>query len=107
MIEQKGMVFKNEHETNGEKWYSYNFSVSSKNQKGEWESASCPIKFVGGCIAPEDKTRIVLKDGWQKPFKFKDGNVLGWYAKEYEVVSEPQGEIHGYSALVQDEIPFR
>lgn len=101
MVEPKGMVFKNEHETNGEKWYSYSFSVSSKNQDGEWENASMPVKFWAKVTPPENKTRIVIKDGWLKPYKFKDGNVVGWFVKEYEVVEDS-----GFSALVQDDVPF-
>lgn len=103
MVEPKGMVFKNEHETNGEKWYSYSFSVSSKNQNGEWENASVPIKFWKGVEAPDNKTRIKITDGWQKPMKWKDGLVVGWFVKDYDVVlNEPSG----FSALVQDDVPF-
>ena len=104
-MEVRGMVFRNEHETHGEKWYSYNLSISSKNQNGEWESASMPIRFMKG-VSVDNKTRIEVKDGWLKPFKFGDKYVVGIFCKEYEVVSEPQGEIHGYSALVQDDVPF-
>jgi len=106
MIEPRGMVFKNEHETNGEKWYSYRWSVSSKNKDGEWESGSRPIKFWKECTPPENKTRITLTDAWEKPMKGKDGFELGWFVKAYEVVSEPQGDVHGYTALVDDDIPF-
>lgn len=104
MVEPKGMVFKNEHETNGEKWYSYSYSVSNKNQNDEWESASCPIKFMKGVDAPDNKTRIKITEGWQKPMKWKDGKVLGWFVKEYEVISN--AEPSGYTALVDDDIPF-
>lgn len=104
MVEPKGMVFKNEHETNGEKWYSYSFSVSSKNQNDEWESASMPIKFIKSITPPENKTRIKITDGWLKPYKFKDGFVVGWFAKDYEVIGN--AEPSGYTALVDDDIPF-
>lgn len=105
MIEPKGMVFKNEHETNGEKWYSYNLSISSKNQNDEWESASMPIRFKKDITPPEHKARIKINEGWLKPYKFKDGFVVGWFVKEYEVISEPnQGG--GFTAIVDDDIPF-
>lgn len=105
-MDVRGMVFKNEHETNGEKWYSYNLSISSKNQSGEWESASMPIRFMKGITPPENKMRIEIKDGWLKPYKFKDGFVPGIFCKEYEVISDPLGETHEYSALMQDDVPF-
>lgn len=102
MIEPKGMVFKNEHETNGEKWYSYNFSVSNKKQNGDWINASCPIQFWKEVTPPDNKARIKITDGWQKPYEFKDRTVLGWFVKEYEVV----GEQSGFAALVEDDVPF-
>ena len=101
MVEPKGMVFKNEHETNGEKWYSYSFSVSSKNQNDEWKSASCPIRFRKGVDVP-NKTRIKITDGWQRPFKFKDGYVLGWFANDFEIISGKTG----FTALTDEEVPF-
>ena len=103
MVEPKGMVFKNEHETNGEKWYSYTFSVSSKDKDGNWESASVPIRFWKKVEAPDNKTRIKITDGWQKPMKWKDGFVLGWFVKDYDVVLNEQS---GFTALVDDDIPF-
>lgn len=104
MVEPKGMVFKNEHETNGEKWYSYSFSVSNKNQNDVWESASMPIRFKKGITPPEHKTRIKINEGWLKPYKFKNVSVVGWFVKEYEVISNE--EPSGYTALVDDDIPF-
>ena len=103
MVEPKGMVFKNEHETNGEKWYSYTFSVSSKDKDGNWESASVPIRFWKKVEAPDNKTRIKITDGWQKPMKWKDGKTLGWFVKDYDVVLNVQG---GFTALQDDDIPF-
>lgn len=104
MIEVKGMVFRNEHETNGEKWYSYNLSISSKNQNDEWESGSMPVRFKKDITPPENRTRIKITDGWLKPYKFKDGFVVGWFVKEYEVIGD--AEPSGYTALVDDDIPF-
>ena len=104
MVEVKGMVFRNEHETNGEKWYSYTFSVSNKNQKDEWETASVPIRFKRGVTPPEHKTRIKVKDGWLKPYKFKDGFVLGFFVRGYEVLSK--SEPSGFKAIVDDDVPF-
>ena len=105
MVEPKGMVFKNEHETNGEKWYSYNFSVSAKKIDGEgYDSASMPIRFWKGIEAPDNKTRIKITDGWLKPYKFKNVSVVGWFVKEYEVIGNE--EPSGYMALVDDDIPF-
>ena len=101
-MDVKGMVFKNEHETNGEKWYSYNLSISSKNQNDEWESASMPIRFKKGITPPENRTRISITDGWLKPYKFKDGFVVGIFCKEYETVGEPSG----FTAIVDDDVPF-
>ena len=103
MIEPRGMIFVNEHETNGEKWYSFSFSVSSKNQNGDWENASMPIRFMKGVQPPEDKTRITITDGWLKPYKFKDGFVVGWFVKAYEVNQKESG----FTALVDDDVPFR
>lgn len=103
MIEVKGMVFRNEHETNGEKWYSYNLSISSKNQNDEWESGSMPVRFKKDITPPENRTRIKITDGWLKPYKSKDGFVVGWFVKEYEAItSEPSG----YTAIVEDDVPF-
>lgn len=104
MIEVKGMVFRNEHETNGEKWYSYNLSISSKNQNDEWESGSMPVRFKKDITPPENRIRIRITDGWLKPYKFKDGFVVGWFVKEYEVIGN--AEPSGYTALVDDDIPF-
>lgn len=104
MIEPRGMIFVNEHETNGEKWYSYSLSVSSKNQKDEWENASMPVRFMKGVEPPVNKTRITITDGWLKPYKFKDGFVVGWFVKAYEVIGT-NGE-SGFTALVQDDVPF-
>lgn len=101
----RGTVFKNKHETNGEEWYSYKISFSSKDREGNWENTSMPIKFVGNTTPPEDKARVVLTSAWIKPFKYKDGKVPGWYCNGYEE-AEPKGEIHGYEALVQDDVPF-
>ena len=100
-MEVKGMVFRNEHETNGEKWCSYNLSISSKNQNDEWENASMPIRFMRGVDVP-NKTRIKVVDGWLKPYKFKDGFVVGIFCKEYETIGEPSG----FSAIVDDDVPF-
>ena len=105
MIEVKGMVFRNEHETNGEKWYSYSFSVSNKNQNDEWESGSVPIKFKKSLTPPEHKTRIKVTDGWLKPYKFKDGFVVGLFVTGYEVLSK--SEPNGFTAIVDDDLPFR
>jgi hypothetical protein len=108
MMDVKGMVFKNEHETNGEKWYSYVLSISSKNQNDEWESASMPIRFWSECTPPENKTRIKITDGWLKPYKFKykdgDETVVGVFCKDYEVVSK--AEPSGFTAIVDDDVPF-
>jgi hypothetical protein len=106
MVEPRGMVFKNEHETNGEKWYSYNFSVSAKNQNGEWESASVPIRFVKTIVKPDNKTRVILRDWWLKPMKFKDGYTMGIFCKDYEVVGEPTDDVQGFTAIVDEDIPF-
>jgi hypothetical protein len=99
-MDVRGMVFKNEHETNGEKWYSYNLSVSAKNQKDEWESASMPIRFMKG-VDIENKTRISVTDGWLKPMKYKDGYVVGIFCKAFELA-----ESKGFTKLVDDDIPF-
>ena len=104
MIEVKGMVFRNEHETNGEKWYSYNLSISSKNLNDEWESGSMPVRFKKDITPPENRTRIKITDGWLKPYKFKDGFVVGWFVTDYEVLSK--SEPNGFTAIVEDDIPF-
>ena len=109
MIEPRGMIFHNEHESNGEKWYSFSFSVSAKNQNGDWESASMPIRFWKEIQPPEDRTRIKITDGWMKPYKYKDGFVVGWFVKAYEVIGESYDAAQkesGFTALVQDDLPF-
>ena len=110
MVEPKGMVFVNEHETNGERWYSFSFSVSAKNQNGDWESASMPVRFWKEIQPPENKTRIKITDGWMKPFKFKEGFVVGWFVKAYELIGESYDSANeqptGYTVMTDDELPF-
>lgn len=103
MVEPKGMVFKHKHETNGEVWYSYTYSVSSKNMDGEWESVPKPIQFKKGITPPENKTRIVIKSGWEKPMKWKGEKVPGWFVTGYEVLDDyPKG----FTSLSNDDVPF-
>lgn len=101
-MDVKGMVFKNEHETNGDVWYSYNLSVSSKGMDGEWNSVSVPIRLSKGMNIP-NKTRIEIKEGWPIVIKGKEKNMFGFFVKEYEVITK---EPEGFSKLVDEDIPF-
>ena len=104
MLEIKGTVFENEHVTNGEKWYSYNLSFSSKDKDGKWESVSMPIRFVGGAVPPGNKARISLTRAWIEGFKYKDKKIPGWKCMEYETVESNAAP--GFSALTNDDVPF-
>lgn len=102
----RGIVFKDKHETNGEVWYSYLLSTASKDKEGNYVYTKYPIRFVGGIKEPEDRQKITLKSAWPKPFKYKGiDDYPGWFCNDYEE-SEPKGEIHGFSALADDDIPF-
>lgn len=103
-VNVKGMVFRNEHETNGETWYSYSISVSSKSKEGEWINKSVPIRFRKGVQIP-DRTRIDITDGWPIVIPYKDGNIVGFFANEYEVIDKTK-EPEGFSQLVDEDIPF-
>ena len=100
------MVFKNEHETNGETWYSYAISVSSKKQDGTWISASMPIRFRKGTTL-YNRTRIEITEGWPIVIEMKDRKVVGLFANEFEILdgAAPEKQTE-FSELQKDDIPF-
>lgn len=103
----RGMIFKNEREKDGKTWFSYSLSISSKNISGEWKSVSVPIRFRKGVVLI-NKSRIEITDGWPIVIEYKDRNVLGFFANEFEVLegNAVEREPEGFSALQDDDIPF-
>ena len=103
----KGLVFKNEHESNGDRWYSYNLSVSNKNMNGDWQSASIPIRFRKG-IELVNKTRIEVTEGWLTVINYKDRNVVGIFANAFDVLEGASAEYKrdGFAQLQDEDIPF-
>ena len=102
-----GMVFRNEHETNGETWYSYNISVSSKKLDGEYVSTSVPIRFKKGVMV-ENKTRIDIKKGFLTVREYtKDGDkkkILEIMCMEFGTVTKQEDS--GFMPLQDEDIPF-
>lgn len=104
----KGMVFKNERETNGEVWYSYALSLSSKNMEGEWISTSVPIRFRKD-IKLINRTVIEIIDGWPIVIQYKDGSKrLGFFANEFDVIEggAVNKKPEGFEGVKNDDIPF-
>ena len=104
----KGMVFKNERETEGKTWYSYALSLSSKNMEGEWLNMSVPIRFRKN-VRLINRSIIQITDGWPIVIQYKDGSKrLGFFANEFEVIEggSSDKEPEDFEALQKDDIPF-
>lgn len=106
-----GLVFKNEHTTNGEKWYSYNISISSKDYSGEYVSTTMPIKFKKG-IELTDRARIDIKNGFLRVREYdKDGEkrkIVEIMCLDFDTIlgSTAEAAPDGYASLQDEDIPF-
>ena len=106
-----GMVFKNEHITNGESWYSYNISITSKNYSGDFVSTTMPIRFKKG-IELSDRARIDIKNGFLSVREYtKDGDkrkVIEIMCLDFETVKGASAERppEGFASLQDEDIPF-
>ena len=106
-----GMVFKNEHETNGERWYTYNIGITSKNYSGEYVSTTMPIRFKKG-VELSDRARIDIKSGFLTVRAYeKDGQtrkVVEIMCLEYDTVLGASAESApiGFAPLQDEDIPF-
>ena len=113
---ERGTVFRNEHESNGEKWYSYNFSKAGKDRNGTKIYASIPIRFRKG-IEPDNKSYVELKDFFLTPFPYgktengKQKTVMGIMCLDFaEVITREEAgreeTPEGFAMISDDDIPF-
>lgn len=106
-----GMVFKNEHVTNGETWYSYNIGIASKNYSGDYVSTTMPIRFKKG-IELTDRARIDIKNGFLRVREYdKDGEkrkITEIMCLDFDLVIGSAADVapEGYAALQDEDIPF-
>lgn len=102
-----GMVFKNEHTTNGETWYSYAIGISSKDMDGNYISSTMPVRFKKG-VALDDRTRIEITNGFIRVKGYeKEGKtrkLLEIMVLDFDIVK--QGNPDGFTSLQDEDIPF-
>lgn len=108
-VSGNGMVFRNEHEKNGDTWYSYAVGISSKDREGNWVSATMPIRFKKG-IEVADRTRINITNGFFSVRAYeKEGQtrkIIEIMCLEYEEVMSGSNMPEGFTSLQDEDIPF-
>lgn len=101
-IEGTGKVFAFDNGT----LTSYSIGISAKDKDGNYINGYQPVRFKKGIKVP-DRSVINYK-AFPTAVKGKDKPFVIWQILEYTMADEMASptEPDGYSALVQDDIPF-
>lgn len=110
ITDSKGIkVFRKEKEYNGNKFYTYSISDSTKDDNGNWINKYRDIRFRKGIEIP-DKTEIIIKDSFPVLRKGNDGTVYEtWMIMDFEFKNKAQDD-DGFMNIpdgVQEELPFK
>lgn len=110
ITDSKGIkVFRKEKEYNGNTFYTYSISDSTKDDNGNWINKYRDIRFRKGIEVP-DKAEIIIKDSFPVLRKGNDGTVYEtWMIMDFEFKNKPQDN-DGFMNIpdgVDEYLPFK
>ena len=80
------MIFKNEYG-------KYSIGLSKKNQNGEWENTTFPVRFKNG-VELENKTKIKIQDYWFDFYNWvhenKKGTSYYFFINQFAIVDKKE-----------------
>ena len=99
-LDREYMIFKNEYG-------KYNIGLSKKNNNGEWENTTFPVRFQKE-VELENKTKIKIQEYWFDFYNWthenKKGTTYYFFINKFEVVEKDVFEEFGKQ--VESELPF-
>ena len=99
-------IFRNVHNGSNGTWYSYATTISKKRDDGSLARTYLDVRFRKG-VTVENKARINIKDGFLTLREYtqngEDKTRLELMVLDFE---EAQGNVTGFTALRDDEVPF-
>ena len=83
-LDREYMIFKNEYG-------KYSIGLSKKNQNGEWENTTFPVRFKNG-VELENKTKIKIQEYWFDFYNWvhesKKGTSYYFFINKFSVVDK-------------------
>lgn len=106
-VTDKAMIFRKDYQMNdGSTFTKYTTSMGKKKQDGTFENAYLFVRFRKG-VDVANKTQILIKEGWLTFDKWKKGDKeetsWGIFVSDFDILD---ANPDGYSALVDEDIPF-